>query len=417
MMLNRILKPALVLLLVLAAVPAVAAPVTVTWDPNPETDIVSYVVHWGTRPGIYTNTGTVSGDVTTWQSPDLLGGRTYYFVLQAVNADGLSSPFSDEASVSLPGEWRPVAGDFAGTGAADFTVFRRDRGLWLIRGGSPIAFGAAADVPVVGDYDGDGLSDIALWRPSTGVWSVLHSSDGYQPGSVLQVQWGSQAKGDVPVPGDYDGDGRTDIAVWRRGSGMWYILPSGDEYSAASALAIQWGIARQNDVPVQADYDGDGATDIAVWRAKTGQWCILRSSDGFSASSPQVLQWGIGRQKDVPVPGDYDGDGLADIGVWRRTSGTWYILQSSDGYDRSAPLAVQWGARSDTPVPADFDGDGKTDLAVWRPSSGTWYVVQSSLGLDRSKFISVQWGVGSLHDVPATGTVPLAATNPALAGY
>jgi len=418
-MAKRSCKLALVFLLVLGAVPAVAAPVTVMWDPNPESDIVSYIVHWGTRPGIYTNRASVDGRTTSWLSPDLRGGRTYYFAVQAVNADGLSSPYSEEASISVTGVWRAVMGDFSGSGTANFSVFRRDRGQWLIRDGTSVAFGNSTDIPVVGDYDGDGLSDIALWRPSTGVWSVLHSSDGYQFGSMLQVQWGAGHLNDVPVPADYDGDGRTDIAVWRPGPGTWYILLSRSEYDTAQALVVQWGAGRVKDVPVPADYDGDGAADLAVWRAQNGTWYILPSSEGFATSAARSIQWGAGRVKDVPAPGDYDGDGASDLAVWRPGTGVWYILLSSEDFSTGAAMTLNWGAgsRGDVPVPADFDGDGTTDIAVWRPSNGTWYVLQSSQRFASSGALAIQWGSLALHDLPVTGTVPLAATKPALAGY
>jgi hypothetical protein len=77
------------------------------------------------------------------------------------------------------------------------------------------------------------------------------------------------------------------------------------------------------------------------------------------------VQWGAASLGDVPVPSDYDGDGRADVAVWRSTDGRWYVIRSSDG----AQSAVQWGAASlgDIPVPADYDGDGRTAFAVFRP--------------------------------------------------
>jgi hypothetical protein len=109
----------------------------------------------------------------------------------------------------------------------------------------------------------------------------------------------------------------------------------------------QWGAGYPPylDVPVPGDYDGDGKTDVAIWRASTGTWAIIRSSDGGFTTR----QWGSGGAPylDVAVPGDYDGDGKTDIAVWRRSTGTWYIIRSSDG----GVTTQQSGASTDIPIP------------------------------------------------------------------
>ena len=130
------------------------------------------------------------------------------------------------------------------------------------------------------------------------------------------------------------------------------------------------------------DYDGDGKADIGIYRPGTGTWFVLQSTQGFL-----FRQWGFGNDK--VVSGDFDGDGKADVAIYRPSNGTWYILQSRDGFK-----AVQWGLTGDIPVPADYDGDGKADFAIYRPSNGTWYALGS-----RDGFISTQFGLG--NDVPA----------------
>jgi putative transposon-encoded protein len=103
-----------------------------------------------------------------------------------------------------------------------------------------VSAGASGDVPVPGDYDGDGKADVAYWHPSEGRWVVIPSTN---PHLRLEQQLG--ASGDIPVPKDYDGDGRTDFAVYRPATGMWYIVPSASPWVR---MEIQCG--EPGDVPV-----------------------------------------------------------------------------------------------------------------------------------------------------------------------
>ena len=111
-----------------------------------------------------------------------------------------------------------------------------------------------------------------------------------------------------------------------------------------------------------ADFDGDGRTDLSVYRPSDGTWHVLQSGTNTYRVQP------FGLSTDKIVPGDYDGDGRADFAVFRPSVGDWYVLKSSDGL----ALRLNWGISTDKPVPADYDGDGRTDIAVYR--IGTWYI-------------------------------------------
>jgi hypothetical protein len=143
------------------------------------------------------------------------------------------------------------------------------------------------------------------------------------------------------VPGDYDGDGDWEPAVFR--DGAWFIEGQPTRFLGAAG-----------DVPVPGDYDGDGTTEVAVFRPSVGGWYV----DGAAAVF-------YGLSTDVPVPGDYDSDGSTDRAVYRPEFGGWYV----DGL-----ATVFIGLSTDVPVPADYDGDGSVERAVFRPEFGGWYV-------------------------------------------
>ena len=104
---------------------------------------------------------------------------------------------------------------------------------------------------------------------------------------------------------------------------------------------VQFGLA--SDRPIEADYDGDGRHDVAIYRPSTGQWWVLRSTEGLIGAT-----WGTAT--DTPAPADFDGDGRADLTVFRPSTGTWYSYRSSD----AAVSIVNWGLSGDVPVPSVY---------------------------------------------------------------
>ncbi|MEA1927270.1 MAG: DUF1566 domain-containing protein, partial [Candidatus Auribacterota bacterium] len=240
-----------------------------------------------------------------------------------------------------------------------------------------------------GDYNGDGISDIAIFRGTSGLWAVR---------GVTRTYFGSGS--DIPAPGDYNGDGTADVGIFRAESGLWAIRGVTRTYFGSSS-----------DTPIPGDYNGDGKCDTAIFRAGSGLWAIKG-----------VTRVYFGGSADQPVPGDYNGDNTVDLAIFRSSSGLWALRSLSRIYfggsqDMAIPgnynTAPGWevgifrsasglwairnatrtyfGSGSDLPVPADYTGNTMDDIGIFRSSSGLWAIKSVS---------RVYFGSGS--DTPVT---------------
>ncbi len=231
--------------------------------------------------------------------------------------------------------------------------------IYNIAGNSTAKNNHVANASLVGlDINGDAYTDLATVSIEGGVmhWRIVESRTAKSDDFAFGVQ------NDIPVPADFDGDGRDDIAVYRPSDGTWWI-----RNSATGAMSMSgWGVP--GDIPVPGDYDGDGRADLAIWRPADGTWWIVNSGfgAGYASSFSSVYQWGL--YGDTPMSFDYNGDGRNDLVVYRQ--GTWFAYDTNTGN----PTVVAWGLPGDVPFAGDFNGDGFVDLAVYRPGNVTWYL-------------------------------------------
>lgn len=324
-----------------------------------------------TAPDDYGSDVAIQSDgkiiVAGWISPN-------QFLIRRFRTNGFLDPFFGQGGTATPSISFPING-------TNHTVDIQPDGKIIVAGTasgptiSHIAIrlrsGERAET-VRFDFDGDGKSDLSTFRPSDASW-YFKNSNGFQ---VTSIQWGSPT--DKLVPADYDGDSRTNVAIYR--DGAWKIIWSDGSYRYAA-------FGQAGDLPRPGDFDGDGKADIAVWRPSNGVWYWLNSSNGqYNASQ-------FGANGDVPLIADFDADGITDLTVFRPSDGNWHYLRSSDSHY----AAFHFGAPGDIPMPGDFDGDRKTDLAVYRPSNNYWYRLTSSNG----QYSAVQFGAAG--DIPATG--------------
>lgn len=237
-------------------------------------------------------------------------------------------------------------------------IFSSASSSWLVNGSK---FGDANYLPVPGDYNGDGRADIVVYSRETGWWMV------YYTGTSLAAvfQWGGYYC--IPAPGDYDGDGKTDFALYNFVSGAWYIFKS----STYTWLTYGDVFGGYDYIPVPGDYNGGGLSDIVVYSENAGRWLLFYPETG----SAEYLDFGgVGY---MPAPGDYDYDGVTDFGLYDYSYGYWYIWSPVNGWRLIGP---QWGDYYYSPVAGDYDGDGVSDLAVYSRYYGDWYIYYMGTG-------------------------------------
>lgn len=325
-----------------------------------------------TAGGTFISNGYNDTISTGFQSP--IGGRDAW--------SGDSGGYVD-TEVQLPASANGQSVQFRWRMASDSSVTGTGVRLDDIQVIGGVACSGPCSPPkaVRADFDGDGRTDVSIFRPSTGDWWFNRTTAG-----LGAVNWG--LNGDFPISGDFNDDKSSDFGIFRgmvnpTDADFWLLKTPAFDYEAYS-----WGLP--GDVPFSGDYNGDGQSDIAIYRGSENAYYL------FIRGSAEQRAFAFGLPGDIPLAGDFNGNGTTDLAVYRPSEGTWYWAEP-EGSPGTTVNGVQWGLATDIPVPADYDNDGRDDAAVYRPSSGEWFIYYSgtlSLGY-------AQWGIST--DIPVPG--------------
>ena len=256
--------------------------------------------------------------------------------------------------------------------------------------GHEITLGDADSIPLVGDFDGDGIDEVAIF--AAGQWFVDLNGNGVWDEGDLWLRMGTAL--DRPVVGDWDGDGKADIAIfgrqWERdpevivedpglptpantrrrdfvrGETLVTLEPEQERVLRrgsrgpirADAIDHVFRYGEQPDTPIAGDWNGDGIDSIAVFRA--GLWMLDSDGDGRLTERDDKVQFG--QPGDIPIAGDWNGDGITKLGVVR---GDLWIIDS-DGDRRitgnDVQIRIPKPSPDARPVVGDWDGDGSDEF-------------------------------------------------------
>ncbi|MEM7483435.1 MAG: hypothetical protein AAF481_19915 [Acidobacteriota bacterium] len=201
-------------------------------------------------------------------------------------------------------------------------------------------YGQGGDIPVVGDWDGDGADEVGLYR--NGTW-ILDTDGSRSFTAGVDAVFGYGLAMDVPVVGDWDGDGADEVGVFRDG---WWTLDTDGSRSFTSGVDAGFGFGLSTDRPRVGDWDGDGADEVGLYR---DGWWILDSDGSRSFTAGVDAGFTYGNSTDLGVVGDWNGDGADEVGVFR--AGWWILdIDGSRSFTSGVDPGFRFGNGTDQPA-------------------------------------------------------------------
>jgi hypothetical protein len=199
---------------------------------------------------------------------------------------------------------------------------------------------------------------------SGGVWSIAD-----RPRTKPQVnEFYFGDPGDVPFSGDWNCDGVDTPGLYRQSDGFVYLRNSNTEGIAD----LEFYFGNPGDLPLIGDFNGDGCDTVSIFRASEHRVYIINTlgKQGAGLGAADFF-YSFGVPGDIPFVGDFNGNGIDGVAMFRESTGLMYLKWGPAG--GGADVAMQFGLRDDVPFAGDWNGDGIDTVAVFRPSDGDWY--------------------------------------------
>ena len=275
----------------------------------------------------------------------------------------------------------PIVGDWNGDGRDDPASYVSSHGVFLLFDAARpfYQFGQAGDTPLIGDWNGDGKDDIGAYhQAATSSLSNTYILDEGTPGPSGEPVYSFGLRDDVPLVGDWNGDRRDDVGVFRPNAvgGPRFFLDEGPRgYSGTYPGEVGYQFGLVGDVAIIGDWDGNGTDDLGVYRPTTSRYYLDEGARGYTGQTAGELGYQFGLPGDIPLIGDWNGDGKDDFGTFRNNANgttSFYFDVGGRGWTGQSPdeLGYAFGVVGDKPLIGDWNGDGRDDFGVVRPATG-----------------------------------------------
>jgi hypothetical protein len=250
-----------------------------------------------------------------------------------------------------------------------------------------------------------GQEKIGIFRPSTHLFYLDTNGNGVWNGASVDKSYNFGITGDIPVIGDWNNDGKSEIGVFRNSTHMFYLDYNGNGMWNGAAVDRSYNFGITGDIPITGDWNNDGKTEIGVFRPSTHLFYLDYNGNGVWNGASVDRSYNFGITGDIPISGDWNADGRTEIGVFRPSTHLFYLDYNGNGVWNGASVDRQYnfGITGDIPISGDWNSDGRTEIGVFRPSTHLFYLDYNGNGVWNGAEVDRMYNFGITGDKPVTG--------------
>ena len=225
--------------------------------------------------------------------------------------------------------------------------------------------------------------NIGVYRPSSSRFYLDSNGNGVWNGAAVDTTYVMGISGDQPIIGDWNGDGIDEIGVYRPGSSRFYLDINGNGKWDGASVDVTYVMGTSGDQPIIGDWNGDGIDEIGVYRPSSSRFYLDSNGNGVWNGAAIDTTYVMGVSGDQPIIGDWNGDGIDEIGVYRPASRRFYLDANGNGVWNGSAIDVTYvmGLVGDQPIIGDWNDDGIDEIGVFRPGSRRFYLDMNGNGV------------------------------------